>query len=329
MTETARENIYPRSSEARRYRPAFPGSLGLFGFTWAMAINLLVCAPLFAIPSPDVVIGIFASVGQVLGLLAVSVGGILFARKRRREHLEPENRHSKAGIPSWLVKTLLAILVVSATANVLQYCRSIDRKNERLRRNLVRPELESGIEKKDSSLKTLGLGEQLEHPFGLGAEELQKLIRTSSPFLVDVREPEEIEMGSIEGSRPIRYPDIKNDPGLLGGGKKQAVLLCFSGNRSSELCGILSGLGYDCRFLIGGYEKWIADEFPMRHPNGRPVGELRGLPEFANKRRLLDTPEVEELVSSEGAVFVDVRYEDDFLHDHLPAAINIPIRKMT
>ena len=127
-----------------------------------------------------------------------------------------------------MVKTLLAILVVSATANVLQYCRSLDRKNERLRRNLVRPELENGIEKKDSSLKTRTLGDQLKHQLGLGAEELQERIRTTSPVLVDVREPEEIEMGSIEGSLPIRYPDIKNDPGLLPGGKKQIVLLCLS-----------------------------------------------------------------------------------------------------
>ena len=295
-----------------------------------MAINLLACVPLFAIPSPDVVIGIFASVGQVLGLLAVSIGGVLFARKRRRDHLEINQGSSSAGIPSWVVKTLLAILVVSVTANVLQYCRSLDRKNERLRRNLVRPELESGIEKKDNSLKTRTLGEQLKHQLGLGAEELQELIRTTSPFLVDVREPEEIEMGSIEGSLSIRYPDIKNDPGLLPGEKKQIVLLCFSGNRSSELCDLLSGLGYDCRFLVGGYEKWIAEKFPMRHPNGSPVDELRGLPEFANKRKLLDTPEVRELVSSGGAVFVDVRYEKDFLlQGHLPAAINIPVRKMT
>ena len=68
----------------------------------------------------------------------------------------------------------------------------------------------------------------------------------------------------------------------------------------------------------------------MRHPNGSPVDELRGLPEFTNKRKLLDTPEVRELVSSGGAVFVDVRYEKDFLlQGHLPAAINIPVRKMT
>ena len=329
LTETARNNIHPRSSGVRRYRPALRGSLGLFGFTWAMALNLLICAPLFAIPSPDVVIGIFASVGQVLGLLAVSIGGVLFARKRRRDHLEIDSRNSKAGLPSWVVKTLLAVLVISATANVLQYCRSLDKRNERLQRNLVRPEVESGIEKKDSSLKTLGLDSQLEHPLGLDTEELEKLISTSSPFLVDVREPEEIEMGSIEGSHPIRYPDIKNNPGLVPGEKTLAVLLCFSGNRSSELCDMLSSLGYNCRFLIGGYEKWIANEFPMRYPNGRPVDDLRGLPEFTNKRRLLDTPEVEELVSSGGAVFVDVRYEEDFLHGHLPAAINIPIRKMT
>lgn len=314
MTETVRENTNPGSSETRRRALALPGGLGLFGFAWAMALNLLVCAPLFAIPSPDVVIGIFASVGQVLGLLAVSVGGILFARKRRRDHLEPENRHSKAGVPSWVVKTLLAIVVVSATANVLQYCRSVDSENQRLGRNLARPSSKNGGHNSQGSER------------GLSAKELDTMIRNSRPFLVDVREPEEIEMGHIEGVSKIRYPDLKNDPGLHPGKNIPTVLLCFSGNRSSELCRKLSEDGYDCRFLIGGYKNWISEKYPMRYPNGKAVDDLRGLPDFPNKKTLLDTPEVHELVSEDKAVFVDVRPEEWFKYDHLPSAINIPIR---
>ena len=284
-----------------------------------MAINLLVCAPLFAIPSPDVVIGIFASVGQVLGLLAVSIGGILFARKRRRDHLESGTGIVTTGVSPWIGKTLLALLVVSVTANVLQYCRSVDKKNTRLGRNIQRQPVKAGSkDNKDNKL-------------GLSTKELDAMIRSSRPFLMDVREPAEFEMGHIEGVEQIRYPDLKNNPGQHPGKDKLTVLLCHTGNRSSELCDKLTGLGYDCRFLIGGYEKWISEKYPMLYPNGKAVEDLRGLPDFSNKRTLLDTPEVYELISENKAVFVDVRLEEDiakFGPPPLPSAINFPIRWM-
>ena len=56
--------------------------------------------------------------------------------------------------------------------------------------------------------------------------------------------------------------------------------------------------------------------------------DLRQLPDFDNKDVLLDTPDVHRLVAEEGAEFVDVRYPDDFVADHLPGAHNITMRAL-
>ena len=269
-----------------RAGPGILDGLGRWTVVWALALNLFLGGPLLAIPSPDVVIGIFASVGQILGLLAVSVGGILFAHKRRRNHLEGENAGLKTGIPSWALKVLLALFVVSITANILQYCRTVDQDNERLGRNLLRPSIENGTAKEDSDLRTLSFSQQQAHSLGISTGELAGLLKGSKPTLIDVRESEEIEMGSIRGARAIRYPDLRDDPGQLPGKGSPSVLLCYSGNRSSELSEEFKELGYDCRFLVGGYEKWIAEGYPLLQPNGKRVKTLRGLPGFTNKNRL-------------------------------------------
>ncbi|MDE0737604.1 MAG: PEP-utilizing enzyme [Planctomycetota bacterium] len=329
MTEAALNTTSVKHPARESAGPGVLNGLGSWTIVWALALNLFLYGPLLAIPSPDVVIGIFASVGQILGLLAVSAGGILFAHKRRRNHLAGDNAGLKTGIPSWALKTLLALFVVSITANILQYCRTVDQDNERLGRNLLRPSIENGVAKEDSDLRTLSFGQQQAHSLGISTGELAELLKDSKPALIDVRESEEIEMGAIRGSRAIRYPDLRNDPGQLPGKGAPSVLLCYSGNRSSELSEEFKKLGYDCRFLVGGYEKWIAEGHPLLQPNGKRVKTLRGLPGFTNKNRLLDTSTVEELVGSSGAVFVDVRYASDFEKGSLPGAINIPIRKMT
>ena len=329
MTEATLKTTSVKHPARESAGPGVLNGLGSWTIVWALALNLFLYGPLLAIPSPDVVIGIFASVGQILGLLAVSAGGILFAHKRRRNHLAGENAGLKTGVPSWALKTLLALFVVSITANILQYCRTVDQDNERLGRNLLRPSIENGVAKEDSDLRTLSFGQQQAHSLGISTGELAELLKDSKPALIDVRESEEIEMGSIRGSRAIRYPDLRDDPGQLPGKGAPSVLLCYSGNRSSELSEEFKELGYDCRFLVGGYEKWIAEGHPLLQPNGKRVKTLRGLPGFTNKNRLLDTSTVEELVGSSGAVFVDVRYASDFEQGSLPGAINIPIRKMT
>ena len=55
----------------------FKGKCGLV----ALGI-LLIPVSAFAIPSPDVIVNVFASAGQVLGLLSVVFGASFFGKKK-------------------------------------------------------------------------------------------------------------------------------------------------------------------------------------------------------------------------------------------------------
>src|SRR5690606_30618846 len=143
--------------------------------------------------------------------------------------------------------------------------------------------------------------------------------------VIDVREPEEVEMGHIAGARHCRYPDL--DPKTLGRDGRDVVLICYSGNRSSELAERFAKVGVETRFVIGGYEKWVAEGRPLVGTNGERR-ELRAIPDYPTRHVLLDTPEVIDLVEREGAVFVDVRYPEDLARHALPDVINLPIRRM-
>jgi len=306
----------------------FPGTILVVAFF----INLAAYSPLFAIPSPDVVVNFFASAAQVLGLVTVLLGSFTFARKRG-----PKGQAKGGGkFARWSFRGAMVLLLLSVGANVLQYTSHLDRKNRRLSTNLVRSSKENGKGVGDVTLKTLGFAKQRQHPFGLQtdvlAQDIQKGLKIGGKEmqLFDVREPEEVEMGYIADSRHSRYPDLLENPELLETEAKKIVFLCYSGNRSSELCDEFTAKGYRCYFMIGGYEKWIAENRALVLPeSGRP-SLLRTVANFPNKDVLLDTPDVVRLIDQEEAIFVDVRYEKDFQANHLPENVtyNVPIRKL-
>ena len=74
-------------------------------------------------------------------------------------------------------------------------------------------------------------------------------------------------------------------------------------------------MGIDCRFLVGGLEKWLVEKRPLTGLNARTLSDLRAVPAHRNQSVLLDTPQVRELVDKEGAVFVDARYPGEFASD--------------
>ena len=81
---------------------------------------------------------------------------------------------------------------------------------------------------------------------------MASLPRDGSVTLLDVRTPSEREAGHIEGFIHIpldelrqRYTEI--DP------QKPVYIHCHSGLRSYLACRMLTGLGYDCYNLSGGW----------------------------------------------------------------------------
>jgi rhodanese-related sulfurtransferase/membrane protein insertase Oxa1/YidC/SpoIIIJ/phosphohistidine swiveling domain-containing protein len=276
---------------------------------------------MLAIPSPDLLLNLFASGAQALGLLAVAVGGAWFTKNK---YAGDAGRPAGSRWPFRVVLLLLAGVSVSFGMYVL---RTNDETNRRLQANLVRKSTEAGKQVGDTSLKTLGFSDQFMHPRAISVEKLVGWIAEGKALnLIDIREPEEVEMGQIPGSWARRYPDLRVQREGLQKEGAETVLLCDSGNRSSELADVFAADGIQCWFMIGGYEKWVAEHRPL--VNEAPRSSIRDIPDYPNKKVLLLTEEVERLVREEGAIFVDVRYPEEFGKGALPGAINLTLRKM-
>lgn len=284
-----------------------------------------VCTPnALAIPSPDVVIGLFASVAQVLGLVSVIAGGWLW-RKRRRIEAQGSSR-------GWKIACILSttLLLCTCVGWGLYAAARADARAKRLQVNLERNSKEDGKKITDVSLKELAFSDQLRRSDGVSTEEVERAIESGHGLpMLDVRENEEVEVGRIKGSTHARFPDVLATPEKFLGQNTVTLLLCYNGNRSSELASTLEEKGFECRFMIGGYEKWLAEERPLADDEQRTGADLRQVPVYENRDVLLDTPDVLALMEAGPVLFLDVRYPGEFdALGHLPGAVNMPFRKL-
>src|SRR5258707_13793119 len=71
---------------------------------------------------------------------------------------------------------------------------------------------------------------------------------------------------------------------------------------------------------------WMVENLSMQGLKSRTLSDLRAIQTHRNQSVLLETEQVRELLAKENAVFVDTRYPGEFKSDHLPNAINLPIR---
>lgn len=92
----------------------------------------------------------------------------------------------------------------------------------------------------------------------IAPRQLQELLARNEVTLIDIREPWEAEICSIEGgtlvpmrSLPQRLQEIPPD--------RPVALYCHHGVRSLMAAGFLSNQGYDAISLRGGIARW-ADE---------------------------------------------------------------------
>jgi len=279
----------------------------------------------WAIPSPDVMVNLFASSAQILGLASVVLGRWLWVRKKRGSRADSGQGFRTA---FWVAAGLF---LASSVGWGLYAAKIADDTNTRLQVNLNRNSREEGKKIVDVSLRELSFSKQKERPDGLATDELLRRIRAGeAPQVLDVRESEEYEVGAIEGALHARFPDVLADADRYLDRTRSVTLLCFNGNRSSELAEELRKRGFESFFLVGGYEKWIAEDRPIAFNLDRERRDLREIPDYPGKEILLDTPDVQRLMAEGEITFLDVRYPGDFeLLGHLPGAINVPYRKLT
>ena len=97
--------------------------------------------------------------------------------------------------------------------------------------------------------------------------DVEKLPRDGSVTLLDVRTPSEREVGHIPGFIHIPLDELRQRAGELPQ-DKPIYIHCHSGLRSYLACRMLTGLGYDCCNLSGGwrfYEIAVNDKLTPDH----------------------------------------------------------------
>jgi rifampicin phosphotransferase len=299
----------------------------VFAAVTAVAACLADGTPAFAIPSPELIVGSFTSISQLVALLSAMVAGgaaVIGARAR-----SSGNEISVRRIRSLTIAAVV-LLALSLGANLYQFWSAHAQLQKRLEATLTRPTPTTDGRILDPTLKEVSYTEQLNSPRGISTEETERLLEAalrgerSDIIFLDIREAAETEMGGLPLSRPIRFPDLPKQNLDFSG--KTAILFCHNGNRSYETCAALAAKGIDCRFMVGGLEKWLVERRSLTGLNARTLADLRAVPPYRNQTVLLATPEVYRAVLEEGAIFVDVRYPGEFATHHLPGAINLPIR---
>jgi rhodanese-related sulfurtransferase len=92
----------------------------------------------------------------------------------------------------------------------------------------------------------------------ISVEELQSLLKTEDIQLVDVRTPEEYQLGFIGNAQNIDYfsPTFEEEISKFDK-QKPIILYCKSGNRSSKSAAKLSKAGFVKIYTLdGGILKW-------------------------------------------------------------------------
>jgi len=288
--------------------------------------TILIATPTMghAIPSPELVLGSVSSLSQILAVVAATLSGfgaVIAAR------LGIRTQASSRRYPVRLITGLVLLAVLLAFANHWQWQTHRSAELQRLQATLTRPAQFDGTTIKDAALKETSYDSQETHPQGITTAEAANLLSAGQVNFFDIRETAENAMGTLPGSTHIRFPDFLQSPPVSAG--ETVVLFCHNGNRSSETCAALAKLGIDCRFIAGGIEKWIVESRPFSDSRVQELSDLRAIPTYPNKSRLIGTEEFSQLVASSEVQIVDTRSPGDFAAGHLPGAINIPVRALT
>ncbi len=179
--------------------------------------------------------------------------------------------------------------------------------------------------------------------FTVKAPDLNTAIVENAPFLLDVREPAEIEKdGYIAGAVNIPVREVLNNLDKLPAKDQPIVIYCASGHRGGMLMASLQLLGYtDVKNLAGGITAWKKAELPVETGTPPAAPTVGAAPEvdatrLANLNDFLNTlPEGfyavkpadlnAELTSATIPFILDVRTADEFNAGFINGAVNVSI----
>ncbi len=170
-----------------------------------------------------------------------------------------------------------------------------------------------------------------------------ELVENPDLFLLDVREPSELEAdGFIAGAVNIPVRQVLDNLDKLPGLDDAIVVYCKSGHRGVMALNALAALGYtNVRNMAGGLNAWLKAELPVvKDPIAAPkvistpIVEDEGLfsavhdfmanlPEGFYNASATNINEM--LVNGETVTLVDVRRPDEYAKGYIEGAVNIPL----
>jgi rhodanese-related sulfurtransferase len=173
-----------------------------------------------------------------------------------------------------------------------------------------------------------------------------ELIENPDLFVIDVREPSELEeTGHIPGAVNIPVKTLVDNLALLPADLDEAIVVyCKSGTRSTYAWTMLNLLGYtNVRNMTAGMDGWVKAELATE-PGIVPAEEIstpiienealyQAVKEFANNppegwATIKNTDVNEMLINGEKFVFVDARRADEFDAGYIDPAVNIPLEEV-
>ena len=182
--------------------------------------------------------------------------------------------------------------------------------------------------------------------YSIKGASLNEMLVENPPFIVDVREPSEIEStGHIAGSVNIPIRTLLQNLDKLPGKDEKIVITCASGHRGALGMMSLRLLGYtDVVNLGGGIGGWVKAEFALEpglpaEPVAGTTPEvdadtfaaldayLSGLPEGFGGVKAADLNT--EIVGGTAPFILDVRSAQEWTDNgHIEGAVNIPVTEV-
>jgi rhodanese-related sulfurtransferase len=179
--------------------------------------------------------------------------------------------------------------------------------------------------------------------YSIKADKLNEMLVENPPFIVDVREPAEIESnGYIAGPINIPIRELLKNLDKLPAKDQKIVMTCASGHRGSLGMMALRLLGYtDVVNLNGGINSWLKPQFPVE--TGAPAAPVAGTAPEVDAARLaaldaylsnlpegfgaIKSPDFNtELVAGNIPFILDVRSTEEWdANGHIEGAVSIPV----
>ncbi len=177
------------------------------------------------------------------------------------------------------------------------------------------------------------------------AADLNTQMAESAPFLLDVRDPAEIETnGFIAGAVNIPVKELLKNLDKLPALDQPIVIYCASGHRGGMAMAALQLLGYsNVKNLGGGLGAWLKAELPVEM--GAPAAPVAGTAPEVDATRLRDLdaffsnlPEGyytvkaadlnTELASETKPVVVDLRTDEEWATGYIEGSVHIPVNAL-